>query len=375
MGARFTLRLVFLTLSSLASPQRAHLQDLTLDELIDRVPRVEAELVQYRESSVIPATSAELHRRLARGDTLTSDQWRRLLLGTGTLRVRERWPAGEPFALSLRKPAWLEPLVIVLDPLRTDVPLRSACVGFFYRGWCGNPVMHKPMAWLHQPLGRLPLGPQALELRIELWADAADDPKGFGADAWLEQHLARDAEDSAPSLPARSLRRPRLVATSEIALAIEIVPSLDDALPPLRSAAVDEAVRRALVLVEGVWSRGERNTLRFAPAEPRDPLLEGLGLSLAVELVRAGEVHETRKLHRCESCEDEASHRQQPHECPLGLPDGFEHDARERARWSVRVRGVDEDALRSYDAVRRWSGTLELTLDELLERGAGLERR
>ena len=161
------------------------------------------------------------------------------------------------------------------------------------RGNCGNPVMGAHAEALHQPLGRLPPGRQSLDnLRIELWAGRR---RRLGEqDAWLESHLLRDAAEPAPT--RRREVAPTLVDATEIPLEVEIVPTLDEALPPVRSAEVDEALRRALAVGESV--RGPTLSLPL-PGEPVDPRLDDLGVALEVTLLRDGNVHGLRKLHAC----------------------------------------------------------------------------
>lgn len=58
----------------------------------------------------------------------------------------------------------------------------------------------------------------------------------------------------------------------------------------------------------------------------------------------------------------------------FSLPGRQERDLEARQDWSLRVRGTDFEILHSW-VDRRWSGTLELTLDELIERGGAVEPR
>ena len=58
-------------------------------------------------AEALPDPDEEFTTRIERGDVLTAEQWKRALVSTGALRVRERWPAGVPFAVSAREPEWL----------------------------------------------------------------------------------------------------------------------------------------------------------------------------------------------------------------------------------------------------------------------------
>ena len=102
------------------------------------------------------------------------------------------------------------------------------------------------------------------------------------------------------------------------------------------------------------------------------PALQNLGLSLEVELLEGTASRwKTQLVPR---------DRDPWREIGLGggllpLPRALEHDKDARRAWSLRVHGTNERILRDWKADRRWSGALDLGLDELLVRGGELRDR
>jgi hypothetical protein len=94
--------------------------------------------------------------------------------------------------------------------------------------------------------------------------------------------------------------------------------------------------------------------------------LERVGLSLSVELVRAGAIVERLSVHPTSERE---VWRRGLHATGLALVEDAASSA-ERGAWTVRVHGTNVDILESWTDTR-WAGTLELPLGELLARGAG----
>jgi hypothetical protein len=340
---------------------------LALDELIGRLPPADAQFVGY---GIHPA-SAELRRRLRAGVELSPEQWRRVLVDLGTLRWHARWPAGELFALSLRPPAWSDPFELVLLPERTDVPLALARMGMVRDRFCGNAWHGALSRWDYQPLGRLPPGPQPLPLRLELRALRDKRIQELQRDDWD----VRDALDRARGGPGLLTPRPSLdpepvdvlVATSELVLDVTIVPTLDDALPPVSSPAVDAAVGTTLSLrfdADGAW-------LHADAAAPDDPRLAGLARVLAVEVLEDAAVRARLTLR---PTQEDFTGFGWLGGAVAALPPALAFDRIERARWTVRVRGSDDGILHSWGCDRRWTGEVVVSLDELLDRGYALER-
>lgn len=100
------------------------LTELDLDELIERLPPIEGEHVWDREErkwSLRPEVT-EFARRLDERVELSDEEWREVLLRSGAIQVRERWPEGRPFAITLQPPEWLgDEFHILMGPKRRDL--------------------------------------------------------------------------------------------------------------------------------------------------------------------------------------------------------------------------------------------------------------
>ena len=323
---------------------------LSLDALIERLPPAGAEWIRPAEGNsvwLLVPEAEEFQRRIEGGAVLDAEQWKRALLGSGALRVRSRWPASEPFAVSMRQVGWLDRTEMRLVP--RDPGLRAAEVGRTRSSHCGTGAMHESRARLYQELGPLPLGPQRIPCALTL---ERGQPRG------------------------RNVAQLGRFFQGEIELEVEVVPTLDEAIPPCSSPTLDAAVRETLSLAFDVWS-GERVALLVADPDPRDARLAGVGLSLALEVLDGERVVETLTL--VPSAYDVLAVGSSVHEGSdatidwavlSALPAELEHDAARRARWKVRVRGTSEHVLGLWDATSRWSGSLEVSLDELIEREA-----
>src|SRR5262245_52408814 len=134
-----------------------------LDELIDHLPRVGEEWIRASKSrwNLVPAAQ-ELENRIEHGEAFTAQQWERALLETGALRVRKRWPQGEPFAVSMESPGWLGGKRLRLQPRSRE--LSAAQVGLLTRPRCGYALSGILNHQAYQELGCLSLGHHSLEL-------------------------------------------------------------------------------------------------------------------------------------------------------------------------------------------------------------------
>ncbi|HEX6885902.1 MAG TPA: hypothetical protein VF530_21185 [Planctomycetota bacterium] len=338
------------------TPAAAGPQDLTLlsvDALIDRLPPVGEEWLREEDRwSLVPAAK-EMKARLERGEGLSPAQWRRALIGTGALRSRERWPAEQPFALSMRSPGWLAVTQVRLVPRRAG--LAPAEVGLLYRSTCGTFMGWKEQEWSYQELGTLPVGRHHLVFDVTV-----ERGSGFRS-AFFEEE-----EKPAP---------PGVLWTGELALDVEVMATVDQAVPPASSPVLDEAVRRSISLAFDDWSRGRTAILVVDPDIRGDPGLAGLGLSLSIDVLLGSALRES--VHLIPSTRDplagtnsvHATRNQPISFCALeSPPPALERDPTAQAAWSVRVRGTSQQVWGLWEARRRWEGELWIPLSELIER-------
>ena len=71
--------------------------DLSLDEIVEQLPRVGSEGTwdEEKEEYIEHPACRTLKKRLAQGHKLTDAQWRKALVDTGVIRIRGRWPRRE----------------------------------------------------------------------------------------------------------------------------------------------------------------------------------------------------------------------------------------------------------------------------------------
>ncbi|MEO6709912.1 MAG: hypothetical protein ABIP42_10060 [Planctomycetota bacterium] len=94
--------------------------------------------------------------KIENGASLTSDQWKRLLLKTRSLRFPDRWQAGRPLAISME-----QTFVLILTRV-TMIPraprLNTLECGSTSSSGCGNCMESAREAWRNQELGLLAIG-------------------------------------------------------------------------------------------------------------------------------------------------------------------------------------------------------------------------
>jgi hypothetical protein len=338
-------------------PARLDPTALSLEELIDHLPVVGAEWIKpvarNQPWELVPV-AAEFRDRVERGAVLTAEQWKRTLVSTGVLRLRERWPVSEPFAVSMRYPGWLVNTAIRLVP--REAGLQPAEVGWLNgHPSCGTYAMQTKRAWLYQELGALPPGPRRLAFDLALERGRP-----------YRRSSSRPAGESEP--PVGPFFR------GEIAFDVEIVPTIDQAIPPRSGPELDAAVRSTLSLAFDDWSSG-RTALLVADPDIGNPLLSRLGLSLTIDILQGEQFVESAVL--VPSSYDFLASGISVHDAPeqpfawttlRKFPVALEHDAEGRASWSVRVCGTSEHVLALWPAASYWNGTLTVSIDELITR-------
>ncbi|MSR63972.1 MAG: hypothetical protein EXS08_16230 [Planctomycetes bacterium] len=295
---------------------------LTMDELLARLPAVGEEWTYAGARRHLVPVAQELRQRLDRGERLDAGQWQRALLDTGVLGHRERWPVDLPFTVSLQEAGWFEGHVLELEPAEPG-PLSSASVGTPPGVTCGLDLMRHRERAAHQELGHLELG---------------------------AHRLAFDVVQGAPFYAAWPARVP-----GALVLDVEIVATLDEAIPPVSSPALDAAVRRALFLAREETRAGPQIFLcrRIAAGAPDE--LAHVAVELEVELRHAGQVSAHARLPEGVG--------KTPVPLPAALATALAAAPPREQGWSLRVRGVAADVLERWWFERRWGGEFELPLE------------
>ena len=290
-----------------------------VDRWIERLPLIERQWHYDAENEVIWEPEVLAMRDYLDGGGLLSDaQWRLALVRSGAIRVRERWPVQEPFAISVEVPAWLKNSKLTVEPVRSDFTSAQATST---SGGCGNCAMSSGLRARYQTIGVLALGPQVLELRITVER----------IPAWRRR-----------GAPAQS---PKILWQGILAPTVEGVHAIEEVLPGASDPELDAAVRRALDI-----HRVEEVSLFGKVAHV--PELVDTSVSLHVEVRRGNEVHDeaTLALQRRNAFVQSVI---------LDVPD------RSLSGWNLHVRGVPESTLREWNARRHWNGELVIPLEEL----------
>lgn len=308
------------------------LKHATIDELITLLPNEEDGLwdASVAKYTINPAVE-ELKRRLDSGTSLTDKQWREALINSGTIRVRNDWPTGVPFAVSMRDPRWLGLSEIRFVPRMTG--LTSAMAGMLHGSTCGTFIMGMRADALYQELGTLSVGRHQLEFDVTI------------------ERGKRDECYSEPTDPP-----PGVLWKGLMTFTIDVVASEDDVLQTLRGLEVDSAVRASIQLVAYKNEGSDCVAVTVEPNPLLFPALSSTALSLQVEVRRNEEVVEVAE---CYDSDDVIL------EC---LPIDIINDENAQKDWSIRIIGTTKDVLKSWNATRRWSGEIIIPLRELLKK-------
>jgi hypothetical protein len=323
------------------------MRQLSLDELIDRLPRVGFESIYDADRGfyVDDPSSAELQRRLEASVAMTDEQWQSALLRTGSLRCRPVWPVELRFAVMMRSPRWLGPAVVTAVPRIPGWPTATA--GALVPVTCANCASGRERRESYQELGSLPLGE---------------------SDVVFDVSVERGDSAHQPNAGPGPFPPPGIVWRGPLHLRVTVVEDPDLAFHPVHNEALDEAIRRGLRL--GHSSKGgpaapELTTvLSFKVDTKTEPSLATMAISLQVDVIRAGKLVNTYATASVRPPRTRSGILF----CSIDLPcvpgrslvnpallDDFE----------VRVRGVRADVERLWDAESYWNGSLQFKLSDL----------
>jgi len=348
-----SLALLLFIQGGVPAPDSQDLRGISLDALIQRLPRVGSEC-QWdsvkRERLCDPATE-EIQRRLIAGTRPTDTQWRDALIGSGSVRIRSKWPEAVPFAISMRMPAWLPACEIRLQPRNPG--LKAAKAGLLYHSTCGTYSGWVYQDALYQELGTLPLGRHRLEFDVVVEA-------GDGSSFLVKM----------PELPKG------VIWEGSMTFDIEIVATMDDAVLPSKGEEVDAGVRESLGIAFANWGEEGKRTalLVLDPDLSASPNLVGVALSLRIEVLNHGIPVETMQLFANDydqlalgNSVSKASQKAIAFRTSEKIPADLEMSESAHASWTLRVTGTTEDVLAGWDATRYWAGTLEIPIDEAIQ--------
>jgi hypothetical protein len=378
-----------LGLSSL--PQFVHAVDetaawslLSLDELLARLPPVNQESQRDPVTGqwvLVPAVE-EMIRRLRSGAKLSDEQWRDTLLGTGALRFRPKWPGDRQYAVSMRIPAWLPGATLELfsnlsgvKTTRSDPPLTSRDETYGY--------LHGLRRVYYRQLGELAFGKHELMFDLSVRVSS----------------ISSGRRSRSEGIPDELTLPSGLLWKGPVMVEVEVVPTLDDVIPPVQNAEIDAAVRDSICVLFDEWTYGPPRVCSLSCPAPlelggggaryggvrlvRDtqhhPILAHTALMLRIEIVERRETRETLKLLG-RSLDDATvwnyeGARGSEYEVSASIPASIDSNPSAQRAWLLRVTGTADEVERVWHATQYWNGTIEIPLDEAIRRGAELAAR
>jgi len=237
--------------------------------------------------------------------------------------------------------------------------LKEAKVGLLFQSTCGTYNNWAYQAALCQRLGRLPSGKHKIVFDITV-------------ERGEESSLFRRKEEPKPPPPG-------ILWKGEMSFDVDVAKSADDCVTPVKNEAMDRAVRNSLGVAFSEWHiEGKmRPTAIFVidPDVEDYPVLADTALSLKIEILKDGRAVDER--HLTASAYDPIAlaisvskgDRKLIGFCRLAsVPAALKDEKKDRKSWSIRVSGTSKHVVYLWDAKRRWSGSVEVPIDELIER-------
>jgi hypothetical protein len=331
-----------------------------IDRAISHLPRVECEGGWDSMGGYSLRLGArDLRGALSIGARMTDEQWTRALETAGVLRTRARWPAGVPVAFSMNAPAWLHPVQMYAVP--RDLKLMSLQAGDLAHLHCGLRIekecAEKQRKAEYQEIGTPEVGKHHIVFDVTVEEGSYENGTSFGGTF---------VPNPRPKQPAGTV-----LWRGPIAIDVEVVPTLEDAMPANDSSDLSDIVRRWLFRAPSSFERGtgvDGDVGVCLDIGPRDA--RNAAFSLECALYR-GDVCLARGWTLAKKSLDYGT-------C-TGTVFGRWTDVVELGRVHValltakpppeelelRVRGVPKDVLRDFDAKEWWIGTVSVPLSSL----------
>lgn len=281
----------------------------------------------------------ELMRRRV-GENLTGWQWRYVLENKGVLRVRERWPANLPLAVGFGPPHWLRPWPNIY--LSSRLPNgRQIVYGDVKWGICGNAALGELQERAWQIIGTLPAGARSVALDVKVHAP---DTRRFGkSEVWA----------------------------GEIEMPIRAVATINEAIEPVNTEPLSGLVRQALAVAVHVYENSNGRTGSVALNFDRElhASLAEIAFGFSVDLIRDGETVGIAAICPASGVPYWGTELVQPDGdgSLTALSEVTLSDPAELSRWTVRIRGDGEMALRDWDRDKYWAGEFTVPLRDVLK--------
>lgn len=334
--------------------QEASLSELPTQALLERVPKAGCEWRYDRvnQTGIEDPFSAELARRLAAGASLSDQQWRYVLVKSGAIIVRDKWPSEYPLAISMTVPRWLGLTQIRARPRLKS--LRSAQAGELLWSFSGTmPAIRKRQA-KYQSIGFLPRHVTSLVF-----------------DVTVERGKRSPFQEDSPP--------PGVLWQGELKFPVSTVATINEAVPGASDRDLDEAVRQSIGAGVRTWhDAGEQISTVYVVVDPdtnRFPALARTGLSLRIEVLHNGKLVEEGLLVASRldqlaltNSVSTASLRFYASRNLRMIPPTVVSDSEQSMAWTLRISGVSDHALLLWDAEVRWDGTIMMPIAEAVAR-------
>ena len=307
----------------------------TADEAIEQLPPIGQDARWTGKEWVVHPAAAWLTEYLAKGGPLTDEQWRRALSKSRAIRVRQRWPVDEPFAIGMEVPRWL-PLTEIR--LSSEISaLSSARAGSLVPSRCGNCTDSARRRARYQVLGMLASSePQVL--RYQVVVERGPPPKSF---------YARRSDPPPEGPPAGVLW------TGSVEFTVELVPELVNVVPAFQDEELDAEIHK--LLVETLW---EDHLLLVGVDFEAAPRVSNTALSFELTLFEGQEERGTKTFLALAN----------PGLINQGVNWDLPAPLADPSLWSIRVRGRPTEVLHDWDALRYWDGEITISLANVQRR-------
>lgn len=354
LGA-ITIGSAWLTLSALQpSPQSQLAGALGASQVVEDVRRLSvAELLASKPVDPLIAIDgvrslepyvAEIRRRAEEG-ILSDDEWRSALAADDVIHTRARWPSGQRVALWIDEPIWLRRAIITLRAI--DPPLGEVTADTTTDSNCGT-------MWL-----------QRISCQRELLLEALPEGVTEIACTVTIQQLPVDTKGRLTRKGKRQLWSGLYV------IPMQAVHGLEEVFPTSDSPAEIAAIRSSIRAYPRDREVGFASGVRIVVDGDHDefPALVGLGLALEIDVRRTNKTIMALTPIMCSSGPYKPATDTNGNNA-FEFPGDLIPTAATAPGWTIEIAGrLDRGLLTEWEADRWWSGSIEITLDEALQRG------